>query len=166
DASGKLIKRVASNTKLAANSASSMSQKFTLDHPHLWNGRQDPYLYTVYVTLRSGGKVIDTLHQPLGLRSFRVDPKLGFILNGKPYDLHGVAMHQDRLNDRGATSAADRAQDVSLIKEIGATFVRLAHYQHGQSTYDLLDRDGIVTWTEIPLIGSLSGAASYLANAK
>lgn len=37
--------------------------------------------------------------------------------------------------------------------EIGATSLRLTHYPHGEPIYDLCDTDGIVLWTEIPLVG-------------
>ena len=67
-----------------------------LDTPHLWDGVKDPYLYTCVVRLSSNGIVVDEVSTRIGLRSFSVDPKKGFFLNGKPYPLHGVSRHQDR----------------------------------------------------------------------
>ena len=62
-----------------------------LNHPHLWNGRQDPYLYrAVAELLTTNGVVSDSVEQPLGLRFYRVDPDKGFFLNGEPYRIHGV----------------------------------------------------------------------------
>ena len=57
----------------------------TLAHPHLWDGVKDPYLYTCVVELEQGGEVVDTVSTRVGVRSFRVDPKKGFFLNGRPY---------------------------------------------------------------------------------
>ncbi len=141
-----------------------MAQALVVTNPHLWNGVADPYLYTTYIIVRSAGKVVDRMIQPLGLRFFRVDPNLGFILNGKPYDLHGGSIDEDRAGEGWAISDADRAQDISLVQELGATFVRLAHYQFDQTTYNLLDQDGIVTWSELPLVDSASTATAFVNN--
>ena len=92
----------------------------TVPNPHLWNGRQDPYLYQAVVELRSADGVVDSVEQPLGLRFYSVDPDKGFFLNGKPYHLHGVNRHQDRFNKGWAISEADMDEDIQLIKEIGA----------------------------------------------
>jgi beta-galactosidase len=60
------------------------------------------------------------------------------------------------------TADADRAEDIDLIMEMGATFVRLAHYQHAETTYDLTDQNGLVIWTEIPLVNSASRTTHLL----
>ena len=166
DADGLLVAKTTSSKTLSSKSGSTLTQNLTVKSPHLWNGTIDPYLHTVYVIVKGSGKVVDVMSQPLGLRTFKIDPNHGFVLNGQPYDLHGVGLHQDRLNEGFAVSDADQAQDVSLLQEIGATFVRLVHYQHDQTTYDLLDRAGIVTWTEIPLVNSVSTSTAFIDNAK
>jgi beta-galactosidase len=114
----------------------------------------------------ASGAEVDRVEQPLGLRQFRVDPAAGFFLNGHPLDLHGVACHQDRLDKDWATSEADQAQDVGLIADLDATFVRLAHYQHPPRTYDLLDRLGLIAWSEIPLVSRVTDSPAFFANAR
>ena len=84
-----------------------------------------------------------TVEQPLGLRYFSIDPDKGFFLNGKPYHLHGVNRHQDRPDKGWAITEADQDEDIQLIKEIGATVVRCAHYQHSDYFYSLCDQAGI-----------------------
>ena len=121
-------------------------------NPHLWNGLADPYLYTAEASIVSGEEVLDTVVVNYGYRSFRVDAETGFYLNGKSLPLHGVARHQDRLDKGWAISKADHEEDVSLIKELGANTIRLAHYQHDQYFYDLCDKTGFVLWAEIPFI--------------
>ena len=123
--------------------------------PHLWNGREDPYLYRAVVELRSTDDVVDAVEQPLGLRFYSVDPDKGFFLNGKPYRLHGVNRHQDRPDKGWAISEADQDEDIALLKEIGATVVRCAHYQHSDYFYSLCDQAGILVWAEIPQVNDI-----------
>ena len=151
DATGALVRRV-SDARQAAGGGGTVqfSQDVLLSDPHLWDGVRDPYLYEVVVRVQVEGVTVDEVRQPLGLRDFYIDPQQGFFLNGRRYDLRGVNLHQDRLDKGWAVSEADRAEDVSLLRELGATFVRLVHYPHDQQTYELLDRAGIIAWSEIP----------------
>ena len=143
DADGNTVANVASDeTKL----------NLSIDNPRLWNGRKDPHLYTVLVNLVSGKEILDNISTRFGCRSFRVDPELGFILNGQEYPLRGVARHQDRWGLGNALLPEHHEEDVELICEMGATTIRLAHYQHDQYFYDLCDEAGLVIWAEIPYI--------------
>ncbi len=121
---------------------------------HLWNGLEDPYLYSANLKLVVEEKVVDELTILFGVREFFVDPEKGFFLNGKSYPLRGVARHQDRKGIGNALSKKHHKEDMDLIREIGANSVRLAHYQHNQYFYDLCDRYGIIVWAEIPYISS------------
>uniref|UniRef100_UPI0040567DD3 glycoside hydrolase family 2 protein n=1 Tax=Acetatifactor sp. TaxID=1872090 RepID=UPI0040567DD3 len=125
---------------------------FTLKNVHLWNGRKDPYLYTATVELLDGDKVLDNVSSRFGCRSFAIDPDNGFILNGEEYPLRGVSRHQDRWGYGNALLPEHHIEDMDLICEMGATTIRLAHYQHDQFFYDLCDERGLVIWTEIPYI--------------
>ena len=125
---------------------------FEIKKPHLWNGRLDPHLYTVRAYVLEGKEVLDNVEVNFGIRTFSVDPETGFILNGKPYHLHGVSRHQDRKDLGWAISKENHEEDMKLILEVGATTIRLAHYQHAQYFYDLCDKYGLVLWAEIPYI--------------
>ena len=124
----------------------------TVENPHLWNGVEDPYLYTVEATLIRDGQVLDRVSSTCGIRSISFDSKKGFFLNGKSYPLHGVSRHQDWKGIGNAINRENMELDMALIKEMGANTIRLAHYQHDQYFYDLCDKEGMVVWAEIPYI--------------
>ena len=141
DASGRLVAQ-----------GSGANASLELEHPHLWDGVRDPYLYTCLVQLQKNGQTVDEVKIPVGIRTFSVDAKKGFFLNGRPYPLHGVSRHQDRKGLGNAITPEMHEEDMALIQEIGANTIRLAHYQHDQYFYDLCDRCGMIVWAEIPYI--------------
>lgn len=127
---------------------SKTTAQFTIKDAHLWHGRKDPYLYTVVAELASG----DKREVRFGCRTYEIDPDKGFILNGESYPLRGVSRHQDRPEIGNALKPEHHKEDLDIIYELGATTIRLAHYQHNQVFYDLCDEMGFVLWAEIPYI--------------
>jgi beta-galactosidase len=161
DADGKAVVRAEQSIKLAPRDTAPYYLRVTVPQPHLWNGRRDPYLYTARVELRSSNEVVDSVEQPLGLRFYSVDPDNGFLLNGRPYHLHGVNRHQDFMGKGWAISDADMDRDISIIKELGATVVRCAHYQHSDYFYSLCDAAGILVWAEIPQVNVIRDTPEF-----
>ncbi|MBR3778967.1 MAG: glycoside hydrolase family 2 protein [Clostridia bacterium] len=125
---------------------------FQISDVHLWHGRKDPYLYCCEVEIVENGEVLDNVCNRFGCRTFKIDPDNGFILNGEEYPLRGVSRHQDRFGVGNALLPEHHEEDIDLICEVGATTIRLAHYQHDQYFYDLCDERGLVIWAEIPYI--------------
>lgn len=126
---------------------------FSLQHPRLWNGREDPFMYRAVVTLLQDGREIDEVEQPLGLRYYATDADKGFFLNGRHLPLHGVCRHQERAEVGNALLPAHHEEDTRIMLKMGVNAVRLAHYPQASYMYDLMDRHGIVAWAEIPFVG-------------
>ncbi|HKW30394.1 MAG TPA: glycoside hydrolase family 2 TIM barrel-domain containing protein [Verrucomicrobiae bacterium] len=164
DAGSNIVTMLSNVVTLPAASISNVVASTVVANPHLWNGLADPYLYQTFVEVWNGTNAVDVVAQPLGFRYFSVDPNNGFFLNGQHYDLHGVNLHQDWLNCGWALTNAQRETNFLFIKEIGATAVRLSHYEHDDYTYQLADQNGVVVWSEIPLIDYITASAAFTSN--
>lgn len=148
-ASGEMEKDVGPDT------TSEVEQLLRVSRPHLWNGRKAPYLYRVLVNIKRDGKVVDSVEQPLGLRTFHIDERRGFLLNGQPYPIYGVGRHQDLKGKAWAMTEEDNEKDYAIMKDIGATAIRFAHYPQSSNMHDIADREGFLVWDEIPLVNEI-----------
>ncbi|MDC2615332.1 DUF4982 domain-containing protein [Bacteroides ovatus] len=149
----RVVKEGTKKVNLSGNAAMQQEFTFEIDQPHLWNGRQDPFLYQAEVTLSRNGQMVDRVTQPLGLRFYRIAPDKGFFLNGKHLPLQGVCRHQDRSEVGNALRPQHHEEDAALMLEMGVNAVRLAHYPQATYFYDLMDKNGIIVWAEIPFVG-------------
>lgn len=166
DKDNKIVNYFAKDKILEAESNNELTLPFIIDNPNLWNGLENPYMYSLKISLESYNDTIDELIIPFGLRYFEVCPQKGFILNGEQMRLNGVSRHQDRKDMGWAISKKEHEEDLTLIKELSANSIRLAHYQHDQYFYDLCDQEGFVLWTEIPFISVMSKTDFEGINAK
>ncbi|UVO68860.1 glycoside hydrolase family 2 protein [Bacteroides ovatus] len=148
----RVVKEGTKNVNLSGNEVMQQELTFEIDQPHLWNGRQDPFLYQAEVTLFRNGQMVDRVTQPLGLRFYRIDSDKGFFLNGKHLPLKGVCRHQDRSEVGNALRPQHHEEDAALMLEMGVNAVRLAHYPQATYFYDLMDKNGIIVWAEIPFV--------------
>lgn len=173
DADGRTAASVQTALKLAPSVTEDAALTLDVANPHRWQGVTDPYLYTLSVdVLDSRGRVIDSVRQPFGIRTIRVDPDRGLFLNDQHVQLRGVGYHQDREGKGWAIDPSDVAADVAIMREMGVNAIRLTHYQHGQTIHDLADRYGLLVWDEIPLVsawtrrGELEPRAALTDNAR
>ena len=155
DATGKVVAKETARIDLPVGAGQAFATVLTLDNPHLWNGVLDPYLYTAEIRI---GK--DVARTEFGFRYFNVDRDKGFSLNGKPYPLRGVSMHQDMAGKASALTKEDIANDYAIVEELGCNFLRLAHYPHNDEEFRLCDRMGIIVQTEIPWVNICGTNAS------
>ena len=155
DAKGAVVEEMIIGQPVAETETSvSLVGKMVISGAHRWDGRRDPYLYTLKAELIRGEEILDEVVSRFGCREFSIDPERGFILNGSEYPLRGVSRHQDRWGIGNALLPEHHREDMDLICEVGANTIRLAHYQHDQYFYDLCDERGMVIWAEIPYISN------------
>ncbi len=126
------------------------------ENPVLWNGRENPYLYTLQCEIVQNNIILDNISIKVGFREFYIDSEKGFFLNGKHLKLKGVCRHQDREEMGNGITEKEHAEDLDLILDVGANSIRLAHYQQNQFFYDLCDEKGVLVWAEVPVISSFS----------
>ena len=156
DHSNKTIKSIQDYYTISPQGRHEVFQNIKMNNPHLWNGLEDPYLYKVVTQLKAGNQILDEVIQPLGIRKFELKANDGFYLNDKKYPLYGVTRHQDRWGKGSALSNQDHDEDLAIIKEIGATSIRLAHYQQSDYFYSKCDSLGLIIWAEIPFVNQVT----------
>ncbi|MGN0020523.1 MAG: glycoside hydrolase family 2 protein [Sphingobacterium hotanense] len=156
DYDGKLVQTEKQPVKISPQGVTYVKQSVKMKSPRLWDGIRDPYLYSVTAKIISGGKELDVVKQPLGVRKVEINGGQNVLLNGKPYPMYGVCRHQDREGFGSALSFAQHKEDMLMIKEMGATTIRLAHYQQSPEVYSLADTLGFLTWAEIPFVNRVS----------
>lgn len=166
DAGGHVVASLNSTNSVPNETSLPVSHKLTIADPHSWNGRPDPYLYTATVSLLRDGETIDQVSQPLGLRSVAITQDHGFLLNGKPYPVHGVNRHQDVRNKGWAISPEDEEKDAALMKEMGVTAVRNAHYPQSENWHLINDREGVLLWDEVSLVDTTRSSREFWRNSE
>ena len=165
DAEGHVVLRQTQRLHATALATKSQSILLELKQPKRWQGVHNPYLYRLSAELKQGGRVVDEVELPLGLRTVAIDPQRGLLLNGQPYALRGVNyFHAGRPSQGLAVTDAAIDEDMAMLKEMGVTGLRLVHFQHPQRTYELADRLGLLLWTEIPLNSTMHESKAFRAN--
>ena len=155
DASGRVVCSSDTTLQVAAGEEPEVLLKWNVKSPRLYQGKKDSYMYKEVAELYVDGKLADRDEEPVGLRSMRIDPAKGFFLNDSYYRLYGVCLHEEMPHKGRAVSDADRKLSVDVMRETGLNYFRLAHYQHGDFTYNYLDSLGIFCWTEVPVVNSV-----------
>ena len=143
----------------------SFSATTAVADPHLWSP-STPYLYRVRTEVYEGDTLVDAVENPLGFRSYTIDPQHGLTLNGQPLKLVGTNRHQDYAGLGNALSDDLHRRDVRLIKETGFNFLRLAHYPQDPAVLDEADRAGLVIWEEIPVVNLINISSAFAENSE
>lgn len=139
------------NVRLNTSGEGSAVMTLNIDNPTLWQGVDNPHLYDVTVQTRVYNAVTDSLHTKLGIRKVNIDSENRFVLNDTPMRLQGVNVVQDNSLAGSTYTKNDFNRDVELINEMGATAVRTIGGAHSDYAFNLYDKNGIVTWVDLPL---------------
>jgi len=132
--------------RVAASAEGGLKLETELDAPVLWSPER-PELYELTVELLSSGCVTDTVIETVGFKDFRIKGNR-FWLNGAPYFLKGVCRH-DMWGEQGFTLSNEQIhKDLTMIKDMGANFIRLVHYPHDRRVVEAADRIGLLVSEE------------------
>jgi len=166
DAENNMVKKVESNLSLEANSEGTFEHtQVSVNNPRLWSP-DDPYLYSVYTEIYIGNKLEDRIKNPLGFRWFSFNQDSGFSLNSKEVQIKGTNRHQDYQGLGSALPNSQHVKDLEWIKNMGANFVRLAHYPQDPVVLETCDRLGLLVWEEVPLVNYINTSKEFLENSK
>lgn len=132
--------------------------------PALWSV-ETPNLYTLAVELRDVNNVpVHAISDRFGYRWFEMRPGQGFFVNGKRMLIRGTHRHEESAGIGAALSNEMHRNDMQMIKDMGANFVRLAHYPQDPEIYRAADELGLILWDELPWCRGGKGDAEWEAN--
>ena len=165
DRLGKEVARKSGRITLGPGSTSFSMRMPDITNPGLWSPR-DPALYSVTVALTADGSPRDTVTDHLGYRWFEFKEHGPFFLNGERLLLRGTHRHEDYAGYANAMPDSLHRKDMVTIKEMGANFVRLAHYPQAREVYRACDELGILVWDELPWCRGGMGGEEWKSNTK
>jgi beta-galactosidase len=146
---GKEVLNQSGKYSFQTSTASSILRLPVLKNPELWSPN-NPYLYTMRIRLKHAGTVIDEVTDRFGCRWYEFKSHGPFFLNGERLLLRGTQRHEDSAGYADAMPDSVQRRDMAMIKEMGANFVRLAHYPQAPEVYRACDELGILVWDELP----------------
>lgn len=137
---------ISKRVKAAKGVSEIETESVTIKDIALWDV-DAPNLYTLSVKTDT-----DDLTDRIGFRYIEV--KNGKIcLNNREIELHGANRHEDHPDWGFAVPAQISRKDVEIFKDMGANAVRGSHYPQSRAFVDLLDENGLMFWSEIPIWG-------------
>ena len=108
---------------------------------------ETPHLYTVFVTLKQGDKVLEVIKQRVGFRHIEI--KGGQLLvNGQPILIKGADRHELDPDGGYIVSVERMIQDIKIMKYLNINAVRTCHYPDDPRWYDLCDEYGLYLTAE------------------
>jgi beta-galactosidase len=124
-----------------------LDQELVVPQPAVWSP-ETPSLYRAVTRVMSGGKVIDEVTTPFGIRSIEWSVDKGFLLNGKPVEMAGGCVHHD--NGPLGAAAFDRAEErrIQILKTAGFNALRTSHNPPSPAFLGACDRLGMLVMDE------------------
>ena len=141
---GQIIKEKKINSK---SKKITISEK--IEEPFLWD-IDTPNLYELKVSYFNNNQIVDEVKEKVGFRWFEFKKNGPFYLNGKRLLLRGTHRHEEHAGYGAAMPNSLHKKDIEGIKEMGANFIRLAHYPQDPEVYKMCDQLGLLVWDELP----------------
>lgn len=148
NADGKKVASKSSVVMIQAGDSIKINQLLEAEEIQLWS-IENPYLYSLQVELISDKKRAELVNIPYGIRTFKFDPNLGFLLNGKHVKLKGTNNHHDGGPLGSACQDYTFERQLKLLKEMGCNALRMSHNPPAPELLDAADRMGFVVIDEI-----------------
>ncbi|CQR47884.1 Evolved beta-galactosidase subunit alpha [Paraliobacillus sp. PM-2] len=120
-----------------------------VSNPKKWSA-EDPYLYTLTLTVKSKQEEIEVIHQTVGFRQIEISGRT-FLVNGVPIKLKGVNRHDYSPKNGRVTTKESIESDIKLMKQHNINALRTAHYPNSPALYELCDRYGLYVIAEADL---------------
>lgn len=163
DAKGKQIAKQQMQKVIEAGASGIALEMPVVKKPELWSP-DAPNLYSLVINLKRRDKILDTISEKFGYRWFEFKEHGPFYLNGERLLLRGTHRHEEWAGLGNALPDSLHRKDMQMIKEIGANFVRLAHYPQDPEVYRACDELGLLVWDETPWCRGGMGGEVWKAN--
>ncbi len=172
DDSNTVVARATPTTlEVQANRNAQVKLNFVVSAPRLWSPAT-PNLYTLVVTLRKNGEVVDDYVSNIGLYNFQeapIEDKMGFLMNGQPMSIKAVDYIEDSENGGMTINMSEYEKDVIALKTLGANVIRVRYSAPHPYLVYLCDKYGIMMMIDIPARGiptSILGIDNYIVTAQ
>ncbi len=162
DAEGKEVGKIgSSDLKLEKGKTQEVSPQVDFMQPRLWS-LEDPYLFKVVTTVKSGDTVVDRVETAFGIRTIEFDAEQGFLLTGHRVEIKGTCNHQDHAGIGAALPDRMQYYRVERLKEMGCNAIRTSHNAPTPELLEACDRLGMLVMDENRLMGTSPVLMDYL----
>lgn len=150
---GRPFRTFSASKRVEAHAQCKVSLASPLLNPELWSP-DSPKLYKLVTRIAVDGSECDNVETAFGVRTLAFDPREGFLLNGKPYPIHGTCNHQDHAGVGVALPDALQSFRIARLKEFGCNAIRTSHNAPTPELLEACDRLGMLVMDEYRLPGS------------
>jgi beta-galactosidase len=150
---GQVVARFKGSLTMGGESQETLKLQSQISAPVLWSP-ESPKLYKLITTVSVDDKVVDRKETIFGIRTAVFDPEKGFLLNGRPYPIHGTCNHQDHAGVGAAIPDALQEFRIHRLKEFGSNAIRTSHNPPTPELLEACDRLGMLVMNENRLLGS------------